>query len=170
METTMKSMSKTKNVNWLLLSICVISPIVVGWIVGMISGSGNGYGAFNRPFFTPPNIVFAIVWPILYFMMGLSLYFILMNKPTSQEGINLRRTSIGLWFAQIIINLSWPFFFFTFKLQIFAFVWIVLLLALVSALFVINLKINKVAAFLLLPYMVWLAFAAYLNLMIVLFN
>lgn len=118
----------------------------------------NWINTLNKPELMPPSYVFGIVWPILYFMMALSLAFFIRN------GIK-RSDSFALFFfvLQLVLNLSWtPIFFVQHKI-LFA-LWVILVMILVVLVtMILFYKKSKTAGLLLVPYFLWLLFAAYLN-------
>lgn len=141
--------------------ICVFGPLIIGTIIGLISGSET-YKTMNKPLLSPPGIVFPIAWSILYLLMGISFYMV------SKEKFN-KKTNI--WFiSQLIVNYIWPFLFFKLNLYVFSSLWIVLMIYLV-----INMLINfynnkKIAGYLQIPYFIWLLFALYLNIGVAILN
>ncbi|MEG1505992.1 MAG: TspO/MBR family protein [Bacilli bacterium] len=101
-----------------------------------------------------PSYVFPIVWTILYFLMGISFYII--TESTSQS----KEKAIIFYILQLIFNSLWTLFFFGLKLYTFSFVWIILLIILVVLMITEFYKINKVAAYLNIPYFIWLLIAS----------
>lgn len=106
----------------------------------------------NLPLFMPPEIVFPIVWSILYLLMGLSIYLV-------KDSL---KCNIIFW-IQLIINLSWSFLFFNFSLFFIAILIIMLLIFLVNIMLVTFSQIEKKAYFLNIPYLLWLLIAFYLS-------
>ena len=149
------------------LIACVAGIMVIGWLSGMLGGANDGYGSLVRPAFTPPDIIFSIVWPVLYALMGVSLYLIISDKTLNDEG---RIASILIFTLQLALNVSYTPVFFKLQAYLFAFVILALLCATVTALIIINFRLNKASALLLLPYIAWLFFAVYLNAGIVALN
>ena len=144
--------------------------VLLGMLSGLTSGSMRGYGSYVVPPLTPPDVVFPIVWSILYAMIGLSLFFIL-RQPTITEALARdKNTAIWLWGVQLAFNLLWPYAFFTLRLYTFSFLWLTALVAVNFALIIYAFRVNKLAGALLIPYQAWLMFAAYLNLFIAILN
>jgi len=116
------------------------------------------YAALNKPSFNPPNNIFAPVWTALYIFMGISLYLI-WNKPVSQ----VRTAGVLFFLMQFMLNIVWSVLFFALHKIGGAFIEIVFMWLFI--LFTINefRKLNKVAAWLLVPYILWVSFAAVLN-------
>ena len=148
------------------LGFAVIT-VTLGWIVGMLGGATKGYTGLVRPDFTPPDIVFSIVWPILYALIGVSLYLTVISE-TENKG--LRIASFVIWGVQLVLNLLWVPVFFNARQFLWAFIIIAIVDAMVATLIVINFRINKWSAILLIPYFAWLIFATYLNIMILVYN
>lgn len=134
----------------------IIIPVTVGAIVGFIISRFIDYNSLEKPFLAPPSIVFPIVWSILYVLMGVS-YGILESNSLVDSNINL------IYYLQLFVNALWSIFFFVFKWRFFAFLWILLLLALVIIMIIKFYDKNKVAGLIQIPYLLWTAFATYLN-------
>ena len=142
-------------INYKKLAISILIPLILGALVGFISGSGSGYKEIIQPSFAPPSWLFPVVWSILYILMGISDYLV-------KEDLNTN-SSLRIYKLQLIVNLLWSFPFFTFKWYLFAFIWIILLIVLVVKMIKEFLNINKTAAYLQIPYLLWIIFAAILN-------
>lgn len=123
----------------------------------------NWYQSLQKPFFNPPNWIFAPVWTLLFFLMAVSLYLILTKK-------NISKKAVGLFIIQLFFNFLWSYLFFSFHSPILAFIDILILIALVILTYKYFIKIDKTAGLLLIPYIAWISFAAILNLAIVILN
>lgn len=141
----------------------VLIPVIVGGIVGFIISGSIDYDSLTKPPLAPPGIVFPIVWTILYVLMGLS-YGMLDTKDLVDSKVK------NIYYTQLVVNALWSIIFFTLKLRLFAFIWILLLLALIVIMLKTFYEKDKTAAFLQIPYLIWTAFATYLNLSIYLLN
>ncbi len=137
------------------LIICILIPVLLGTAVGLLT-SGS-YNDMIQPSFAPPGIVFPIVWSILYTLMGISCYIILESNNYSKD------EAIFIYVIQLIVNLLWSFFFFTFKWYLFSFIWILLLIGLVYIMIKRFYNISKISGYMQIPYLLWLIFAAILN-------
>lgn len=155
---------KIKKRKFVQLILYIIIPLGLGALTGFLSGSYNGYSNFTKPPFAPPGIIFPIVWSILYTLMGISSYKISISDSP------FRTTALKSYYIQLIVNLLWSFIFFKFKLFLLAALWIVLLIILVIKMIIEFKKVNKVAAYLQIPYLLWLIFALILNISIYLLN
>lgn len=154
-------------IKWKTLLLCVAIPLVVGGIAGFISKDSTGmYATLNRPPLSPPGWVFPVAWTILYILMGIASYLIV-TSGAPQKSI---RNAIVLYGIQLFFNFMWTFWFFNLQLYFFAFVWLVVLWVLILATIRSFSLISKSAAYLMLPYLLWVTFAGYLNLSIALLN
>ena len=141
--------------------IIVIAPLIGGFLSSLLANFKN-YNIINKPIFSPPKIVFPIVWSILYLLFGISFY--LANKDYENKKI----TSSAI--INLILNYSWTFIFFKLKMYIISAIELVLII-LSTIKFIIELyKENKTAAFLQLQYLVWLLVALYLNIGVIILN
>ena len=146
------------------LLIYILIPLVLGAIVGFLSGSNDGYKEFIKPVFAPPGIVFPIVWSILYILMGISAY-IVANSNSLYRNIALKN-----YYIQLTLNLLWSFIFFKFKLLLLSSIWILVLIFFVIQMIKYFYKTKKIAGFLQLPYLLWLIFAFILSITIYIIN
>ena len=127
----------------------ILIPLISGAVVGIItSGDMKSYNGFV------PGWIFPVVWSILYILMGISSYLV----RDDEEDINIYKTNL-------VVNLAWTFIFFTFNMKILAFLWILLLIVIVIYMRYKFFKVNKLAAYLQIPYLIWLLFASILNLL-----
>ena len=150
-----------KKINYLSLGISIAVAEVTGLLSALISGNmSDGYSNFVKPPLSPPAILFPIAWVILYALMGAAAYFVWDSRRGSDYE---RKIALRFYAAQLLVNFSWSIFFFRFEAFWFSVAVIILLfiLALITAL---NFrKINRLSYWLMLPYLVWLGFATYLN-------
>ena len=142
-------------------------PLLIGFIAGFLTRQGTENFALNvkQPHFAPPAVLFPIVWTILYALMGFSAYIIESSPQTPQ-----RNRALVLYYVQLFFNFLWSFIFFNFKNYLAAFVWIVALLILIIATTIEFYKIKPIAGYLMIPYILWVTFAAVLNFSIYLLN
>ena len=151
-------MSKFKN-----YALSIIIPLALGGIVGFLISGSMDYDMLDQPPLSPPSVLFPIVWSILYVLMGVS-FGILRDKHLNDSNVKL------IYYIQLIVNLLWPIAFFVLKWRLFAFIWILILDALVVLMIFTFYKRNKTAALLQLPYLAWVLFASYLNLGVYILN
>lgn len=117
------------------------------------------YATLEKPSFNPPNWLFAPVWTLLFALMGIALYLIWRegwDKPKVKQ-------AIGVFGAQMILNILWSFLFFGFHLPGVAFAEIVILWLMIILNIAVFYKISKTAGLLLVPYLAWVSFASILN-------
>lgn len=146
-------------VRWALVTVPAI--LLLGIASGRMSGSGYGnrwFDALSKPDIIPPGWVFGVGWTILYIMLGVALAMILHARGARGRGL-----ALGLFFTQLVLNLCWSPLFFAAHQVTLAF-WLILgILALTIATTFAFAPIRKTAAWLLVPYMVWLSFATIIN-------
>jgi len=121
----------------------------------LLGGNQELYSQINTPPFAPPGFLFPIVWTILYVLMGISSY-IISNKENSQKALKI-------YYIQLVINALWSLFFFRLNWFLFSFLWILLLIGFVIYMIYLFYELDKKAAILQIPYLLWLVFAAILN-------
>lgn len=132
----------------------------VGALSGWLSREGNMLYEETaiKPRFSPPGILFPIAWGILYALMGVSVARISQASPSAD-----RSKGLNLYVTQLTVNFFWSLIFFNAQAYGFAFLWLVLLWVLVLAMILTFGKVDRLAALLQIPYLLWLTFAAYLN-------
>jgi tryptophan-rich sensory protein len=137
---------------------CAQAAGVIGSFVTM-PAIGGWYDGLKKPFFVPPAALFGPVWFALYTMMGVSAALVAGKKSEHPDVKN----AMVLFFTQLILNVFWSIFFFGMKSPFLAFLEILVLLASVAVTMVLFFRIQKTAGWLLVPYVVWVAFAGVLN-------
>lgn len=139
------------------LMVAVILAAVVGSMASTSAGTDSWYLLLNKSELNPPSYVFGIVWPILYILMMVSAFL-------------AHKNIFSIFIIQLIFNAAWSWLFFRFQMPLIALLDIYLLIAI--NIYILNLmyKENKLAFFLFIPYVVWISFASYLNLFIVINN
>lgn len=137
----------------------LLTTILILLVGNLFGGDTSIYLDLEKPPLSPPSYVFGIAWLILYTLMIISLYLI---YKTDCGNCN-KKNAYFPFFTQLIINVIWPMIFFGEDKFFLAFLWILLLI--VSVVFMIRefIKINPLAGFLQIPYLLWLIFATYLN-------
>lgn len=153
-----------KSENRSVLIISILIPLLVGSLSAILSGNMSTYSTLNKPAFSPPGILFPIVWFILYVLMGISSYIIFVSE--SPDAPNALIT----YALQLFFNFGWSIIFFRFSFYLLAFFWLLILIFLIILMIKQFYKISPVAAYLQIPYLIWCLFAAYLNLYICLLN
>ena len=144
-------------------------PGILGVIVAPMETGGNlWYNTLEHSMLTPPGWIFSVAWSILYFLIGLSLFFV-MTTDNTRERFNKTRAYV-LYALNLIFNTLWSFVFFGAQMPEVALLVLVALIGIVILMSIDFYRINKTAFWLLVPYGLWLMFALYLNWMIVVLN
>lgn len=152
------------NIPRLILSIGICLGAGILGSIFTISSIPTWYATLNKPVFSPPNFIFGPVWTILYILMGVSLYLVWISKGKNKKG------AMNLFFIQLTLNAFWSTIFFGMKNPTLAFLDILALLTFIFLTILSFYKISKPAAYLLIPYLLWVSFATILNLSIVFLN
>ena len=152
--------------SWKTFLIAIAIPLAVGGLSTLLSGGMRDFFVLNQPPLSPPGWVFPIVWSILYVMMGYASYRVY----TADAPADQIRRALILYGVQLFLNFLWPIFFFGFHWYLAAFILLLGLWGFVFWTMVTFSAIDKTAGYLLVPYLIWLSFAAYLNLGIVFLN
>ena len=146
---------------------CIAIPLLVGGLSAVLTrGAMQTFQSLNQPPLSPPAWLFPVVWTILYVLMGIASYLVYTSDAESSD-ITKALSKYGY---QLAVNFLWPIFFFTFKWYGFSFLWLVLLWILIWETMTLFFSISKPAGYLMIPYLVWVTFAGYLNLGIWYFN
>lgn len=148
--------------------ISIAIALAVGGLAAFFTrNSMDIYKTIDRPPLSPPSILFPIVWTILYVLMGISAALVYNKK-----GVNYNQVSVSLsvYAISLFLNFWWSIIFFNARMYLFAFVWIILLFISVALTIYKYWSISKPAAILQIPYLLWIIFAAYLNLGIYILN
>ncbi len=138
--------------------------ILLAELVGAVGAtfvlpSLSWYDALAKPSLTPPASAFGPVWFLLYFLIGLSAYVLYRHGLENQEV----KVAISLFIGALALNLLWPMVFFGLKDPLLGFIVIIALVCAVAASSVATWRVSKLAACLLVPYLLWVIFAIYLN-------
>lgn len=151
-------------VNWKKLLISIVIPLAVGGLASALSGGmGADYQTYNRPPLSPPAWLFPVVWTILYALMGYASYLV-------AEAPGENRKALTLYGVQLALNFLWPILFFRFDMVLGALILLVVLWVLVLLTIRAFSEVNERAGDLLIPYILWLTFALYLNFGIFILN
>ncbi|HEY0626001.1 MAG TPA: TspO/MBR family protein [Allosphingosinicella sp.] len=140
----------------------------VGFLMGQLSNSGYGndwFDSLRKPALMPPGWVFGVVWSTLYIFLGIAIALVL-----SEERVRGWTLAVGLFVAQMLLNFSWsPVFFGAHQPEPALFIIILMLALSIAATFLFG-RFNRAAAWLMVPYLVWLSFASVLNYRIIELN
>ncbi len=152
-------------INKKALSISLLISLGVGAISGILtSNSMEQYNSYTQPPLAPPGFIFPIVWTILYNLMGISSYIVY------ESDSEYRIPALMVYALQLIFNFVWPILFFNLNMFLLAFIWLIILWALILAMILLFYRVNKTAGLLQIPYLLWVTFAAYLNFMVYYLN
>lgn len=139
--------------------IAIAIPLAVGALAGFLTRDGvDALQEIQQSALTPPPIVFPVVWTILYSLMGVSLARIWL-APESMA----RSRGLSLFLFQLIFNFFWSLFFFNMQLFGFSLLWIIALWVLILLMIFAFYQVDKIAAWLQIPYLLWVSFATYLT-------
>lgn len=151
-------------IQWKTLIICLIIPLAVGIISAFLTRNNmETFDLINKPFLAPTSWLFPVVWTILYILMGIASYLVFISEKPN-------KTALTVYGLQLIFNFFWSIIFFNLELYLFAFIWLVLLWLLVIKTTILFYQISKLAGYLMIPYLLWVTFAGYLNFSIYLLN
>lgn len=147
-------------INIKLLIFCIIITFFIGSFFSLFTSPAM-YENLNKSI-AVPKIAFSVVWSILYLLMSISLYLIIQKSKNNK--------AIQLYFTQLIFNSLWTLIFFGFKLYFLSFIWILILTIMIVIMTYEFYHLSKIASFINIPYLLWVIFASYLNLTILLLN
>ena len=146
-------------IKWGLLIILILACNLLG-AIGTIWTASDGpwYKGINKPSFNPPNWVFGPVWTLLFTLMGISLYLV-WTSPSSSVKI----VALTLFGVQFLFNIVWSYLFFGLNKPLWAFIEILFLVVMIIGTAFSFFKITKPAGYLMIPYLLWVCFASFLN-------
>ena len=153
-------------INYKKLIPNIAVPLIVGGLSALFTMKGmEDFKALNKPPLSPPGWLFPVVWTILYLLMGVASYLVCVSGKPARS-----KTALTVYGIQLGFNFLWSIIFFSVKAYLFAFIWLLVLLALIIINAVLFYRIDKKAGYLLIPYILWVTFAGYLNFAIYLLN
>lgn len=146
--------------NW-KLGICILICQITGIVSGLLTTTQNNvwYNTIVKPSWNPPGYLFGPVWTILYVFMAISLWMVWKNDANE----SMKQEAMLFFAAQLFLNFWWTILFFKFHSPLWAFVDIILMIVLIFITIFRFSEISKTAAWLLVPYISWVCFAAILN-------
>ena len=162
--------SKTKT-----FLICIAIPLLTGGVSGFLTrNSMDTYRTLQQQPLSPPGFLFPIVWTILYILMGIASFLIVTSNDTDHNskhfGNYYKNRALSFYALQLFSNLIWPILFFSCGWYLFSFFWLLALWLLILICIYVFKPVNEKAAYLMIPYFLWVTFAAYLNLGVYLIN
>jgi len=144
-------------IKWKVLILSLIIVFLVSAFGSLFTDTGGWYEEI-RPTITPPNYVFPIVWTILFILIALALYFVWVNADKRDK------LKVGIVFGiNLVANALWTYLYFGLRNPLYAFYDIIIILVSIIIMIMVSWKISKKAALLLIPYLLWVGFAAVLN-------
>lgn len=150
-----------------LLVVCLAIPLAVGGAAALLTmDSMEKFQMLKQPPLSPPGWLFPVAWTILYLLMGTAAYLVASAGADPAE----KRDALWSYGVQLALNFVWPLLFFNLRWYLFAFVWLVALWFMILRTAKRFLHIRKIAGDLLIPYLLWVTFAGYLNLGVYLLN
>lgn len=151
-------------IQWKNLLSCLAIPLAAGGLSALLTqNSMETFDSISKPILSPPGWLFPVVWTFLYILMGIASYLVLTSGKAS-------RTALTVYGVQLAFNFLWTIIFFNLELYLFAFIWLVLLWLLIFETMLLFCQISRPAGYLMLPYLLWVTFAGYLNYSIYLLN
>jgi len=150
------------------LALSILACLVAGFIgsAATMPSIPTWYASLQKPAFNPPNWIFAPVWTTLFIMMGVAA-FLVWDKGLENKKV---RISLAIFGLQLLLNVLWSMLFFGLQSPLYAFIDILVLWASILATMIYFYRISAAAAYLLIPYILWVSFASALNLSIVILN
>lgn len=152
------------NIQWKKLITCIAIPLAVGGLSALLTrDSMDAFATINKPVLSPPGWLFPVVWTILYILMGIASYLVLTSEKSNSA-------ALAVYSIQLLVNFCWSILFFNLERYLLAFLWLVLLWLLIVKMTRLFYRISKPAGYLMIPYLLWVTFAGYLNFAIYLLN
>ncbi len=150
---------RAKNVKTYAIAIAI--PLVVGLLAALLTmESMDIYATLNTPPLSPPSVLFPIVWTILYTLMGVSSGMVWLS---GEEEKGTKERGLIYYAVSLVFNFGWSLIFFRLRRFLIAFVWLLVLLYLIVRTILEYRKVSPTAAYLQIPYALWVTFAGYLN-------
>ena len=149
-----------KNRNWKTYAFWILFTEAVGGLSGWLTREGMELyrTAIEKPPLSPPGIVFPIVWSILFALMGIGAARIYLSPASG-----VRSQALGIYLVQLAFNFFWSIIFFNFQWFGFALIWLIALWMMILWMLLTFRRIDPLAGWMQLPYLLWVTFAAYLN-------
>jgi translocator protein len=147
--------------NWIKLVISIVLPQLAGLAGALFTQTGESswFQTLAKPDWNPPSWLFGPVWTTLYILMGIAFYLVW----KSDKDERIKKPAMTMWVVQLIFNAAWSFIFFGAQEMGLAFAEIIILWLLILVTIFLFARVNKTAAWLLVPYISWVSFAAILN-------
>ncbi|MBQ4626860.1 MAG: tryptophan-rich sensory protein [Clostridia bacterium] len=148
--------------------ISIATALLTGGLSALLTmGNMDIYSRINQPPLAPPPWLFPVVWTILYVLMGIGAALVYNRKDYKPNEV---RTALIIYAVNLFLNFFWSIIFFNLEAYLFAFIWLVVLWGVIIAMIVSFRKVSPAAAYMQIPYLIWVTFAGYLNFAIYLLN
>ena len=139
--------------------ISVVIALAVGGISALLTMNNMDlYSKIEQPALAPPPWLFPVVWTILYVLMGIGAALVYNRKDFKPEET---RNALIIYAVNLALNFFWSIIFFNLEAYLFAFIWLVALWIVIIAMIISFRKVSPVAAYLQIPYLIWVTFAGY---------
>lgn len=170
--TKAKRKNKLTTWGWMWrLMVAIAIPLAVGGLAAIIAGDAmSAFGYFKQPPLAPPAWLFPVAWTILYILMGIACYLVWIHPVNKEVTAGEKAFFFTLYGIQLLFNFFWSILFFNLGWHWFAFGWLVALWLMIMILVIWGWKNQHSVMWLLVPYLLWVTFAGYLNLMIAILN
>jgi len=146
-------------IQWKKLLLCLALPLAVGGLSALLTGGMDTYDTLAKPPLSPPGWLFPIVWTILFLLMGYASYRVLVSGAPKKAV----RNAWGIYILQLAFNFVWPLLFFRGMWLLVSLLWLIALWVLILLTVRSFSRIDSKAGDLLIPYLLWVTFAGYLN-------
>lgn len=156
-----------KHIWWLDALLFIGGTLLLGGLASLLGGKMNGFEGYEMPPATVPKTVFPIAWGIIYIAIGVSTFLMWRDKEIKEKD---RKLNLILYFIHMFFNILWPLFFFRLDLPIFSVIWLILTIASACVVMYRYFYCNLPAGIIFNIYTLWLIYALYLNLGLVLIN
>lgn len=152
-----------------ILIVCILACELIGYAGSrlVMPNIAAWYATLNKPALDPPDFVFALVWTALFALMGVSLFLTWQKAGEDKKTLKM---ALASFIVQLVANVLWTAIFFGTHNPLGAFIDIIFLWLLIVWTMIVFWEISKPAAWLLVPYLAWVTFAAYLNYAIIVLN
>ena len=145
--------------NWKSLLLALAIPLAAGGLSALLSGGMKSFETMAKPPLSPPGWLFPVAWSILYLLMGYASWRVFFSRGDCVQ----IRSALTVYLVQLFFNFCWSIFFFRFGLYWFCFGWLLAMWVLILCTLVLFRRLDRTAGWLLLPYLLWVSFAGYLN-------
>lgn len=152
-------------IKWKPLACSIAIPLALGWLAGFLTkDSMEIYAQLNKPAMALPGYVFQVIWLVLFVLLGIASYIIYVSNSPERE------RALQLYGINLVLIFIWPIIFFLFQSYYVAFIIEIILWGVAFTMVTMFTQISRLAGWILLPYFIWVTYAAYLNFQIILLN